>query len=261
MRAYVQQVRQESSFYLASIEASHWFWERGYEVVPFRASDIAAGQLDEWLLQRPDETVARATSETIRILLSRAGRPEPPVLDLPPSLSPWIGRFTWETTLGEVRNQVDSEVPFNPFHLKPLTHQNLFRGTMVYGLRDLIPSAGLPDETPVLAQQGVTFVSEWRVSVLRDRILNISNYKGDPLRFPDVESIQNAIEVFADRPIAFGMDWGITASGQTLLVEVNDGYELGNYGLQGMRFIAMIEARWRELMGLPDNGVGDCFTR
>lgn len=259
MRAYVQQVNQDSTFYLASIEASHWFWERGYEVLPFRFADIQAGQLDDWLIQHPDEMVVRAGVKGVRLLLTRAGRPAPSVLDLPPSLSHWIGRFTWETTLGEVRNQVDSEVSFNPFHIKPLVHK-LFKGTVVYGLRDLIASAGVPNETPVLAQQKIEFISEWRVYVLRNKILNVANYKGDPLRFPDVASIQAAMEAFTERPIAFGMDWGITAGGQTLLVEVNDGYAIGNYGLAGMPYTAMIESRWRELMGLPDNGVGNCFT-
>lgn len=261
MRAYVQQVRQDSSFYLASMEASHWFWERGYEVVEFRFGEILAGKLDEWLADHADEMVVRAGVEAVRVLLSRAGRPYPPNFDLPDSLSPWICRFTWETTLGEVRNQVDSAIPFNPFHVKPLRHQKLFKGTVVYGLRDLIPSAAIPDDTPVLAQQRIEFVSEWRVAVLRDKVLNIAHYKGDPLRFPDVAVIQAAIEAFAERPIAFAMDWGITQSGQTLLVEVNDGYCFENVGLSGMPFTAMIEARWRQLMGLPDNGVGDCFSR
>jgi len=260
MRAYVQQVNQDSSFYLASLEASHWFWERGYEVVPFRFADIQSGLLDAWLHDQPDEMVVRAGVEAIRVLLARAGRPPPPVFDLPHSLSQWIGRFTWETTMGEVRNQVDSEVSFNPFHIKPLLHHKLFKGTVVYGLRDLIATASLPDDTAVLAQQRIEFVSEWRVSILRNKILNVAHYKGDPLRFPDVATVQSAIEAFTERPIAFGMDWGITAAGQTLLVEVNDGYALGNVGLGGMPYTAMIEARWRELMGLPDNGVGDCFT-
>ena len=203
MRAYVQQVRQDSSFYLASVQASHWFWERGYEVIPFRFQDIQAGALDEWLLHHADEMIVRAGVESVRLLLTRANRPPPPNFDLPNSLSPWIGRFTWETTLGEVRNQVDSEVPFNPFHVKPLLHHKLFKGTVVYGLRDLIASAAVPDDTPVLAQQRIDFVSEWRVSILRDKILNVSHYKGNPLLFPDVGVLQSAIEAFTERPIAF----------------------------------------------------------
>ena len=260
MRAYVLQVKQDSPFYMSSIESSHWFWERGYEVVLFRFTDIQLGLLDDWLLHHAEEMVVRAGVEAVRMLLTRANRPAPPVLHLPPSLSPWIGRFTWESTLGEVRNQVDSEISFNPFHVKPLLQHKLFKGTVVYGLRDLIASASLPDETPVLAQQRIEFVSEWRVSVLRDKILHVAHYKGNPLLFPDVPSMQSAIESFNERPIAFGMDWGITAGGQTLLVEVNDAYEMESYGLRGMTFTAMVEARWRQLMGLDDNGVGNCFT-
>jgi hypothetical protein len=260
MRAFVQQVKQDSAIYLASIEAAHWFWERGYEVVWFRFPEIAAGALDDWLLNHPEEMVVRGSVESIRSLLARANRPEPPVFDLPSSLSPWIGRFTWETTMGEVRNQVDSEVSFNPFHIKPLKHQKLFKGTVVYGLRDLIASASIPDNTPVLAQQKIEFASEWRAYILRDKILGVCNYKGDPLIFPVAEMMKDALEAFSERPIAFAMDWGITVAGHMLLVEVNDGYSLGNYGLAGMPFTAMIEARWRQLMGLEDNGVGNCFT-
>jgi hypothetical protein len=261
MRAYVQQVNQDASFYLASLESSHWFWERGYEVIPFRFADIQHGGLDDWLIHRPDEMLVRGSPEATRLLLTRAGRPCPPNFDLPNALLPWIARFTWETTLGEVRNQVDSAVPFNPFHVKPLHHHKLFKGTVVYGLRDLIASAALPDDTPVLAQQRIDFASEWRVSILRDTILNVAHYKGDPLRFPDAEVIRAAVDAFSDRPIAFAMDWGITAAGQTMLVEVSDAYAMQNVGLGGMPFTAMIEARWRQLMGLPDNGVGECFSR
>ena len=50
------------------------------------------------------------------------------------------------------------------------------------------------------------------------------------------------------------MDWGVTSQGDTQLVEVNDGFALGNYGLSGGVYTAMIEARWRELMGLRDYG-------
>lgn len=52
------------------------------------------------------------------------------------------------------------------------------------------------------------------------------------------------------------MDWGITAKGETVLIEVNDAVALGNYGLEGRLHTAMIEARWRQLMSLPDNGIG-----
>ena len=52
------------------------------------------------------------------------------------------------------------------------------------------------------------------------------------------------------------MDWAVTRDGRTILVEVNDGFALGNDGVPGHQYTALIEARWRQLMGLEDNGVG-----
>jgi hypothetical protein len=132
---------------------------------------------------------------------------------------------------------------------------------VVRGFRDLTSTASVASETPILAQQCVDFRSEWRASILRGRILNVGHYKGDPLLFPDVDRMRSALESYDDRPIGFAMDWGVTGTGEALLIEVNDGYALGNYGVSGADYTAIVEARWRELMGLPDNGVGQSPLR
>jgi hypothetical protein len=113
------------------------------------------------------------------------------------------------------------------------------------------------DEEPVSVQENVGFVSEWRATILRGRILNVSHYKGDPVQFPDAGLLTQAVQDFSDQPIGCGMDWGVTSEGRTLLVEVNDGFSLGNYGVRRLQYTAMIECRWRQMMGLPDNGVGE----
>lgn len=43
------------------------------------------------------------------------------------------------------------------------------------------------------------------------------------------------------------MDWGVTDDNRTLLIEVNDGYALGNYGLHPSLYAALLEARWHEI--------------
>ena len=255
VKAFVQRVRESDAIYLPMVEAAHWFGQRGYEVIWFEIADISKGELDNDLLRNPDEMIVRGGVGTIRQLLERAGRPAPPNIDLPSSLSKWIGRRHWPSTMGKIRSAVDSP-EFQPVHIKPLNWHKLFKGTVVKAFRDLIPSASVSADEPVLVQELVEFVSEWRAFILRDKILNISNYRGNPLAFPDADAVSAAVAAFEDRPIAFGMDWGITSTGQTLLVEVNDGFSLGNYGLRGPEYTAIIEARWRQLMGLSDNGVG-----
>jgi hypothetical protein len=43
------------------------------------------------------------------------------------------------------------------------------------------------------------------------------------------------------------LDWGVTDTGETRLVEANDAYALGYYGLQSVLYARMIDARWEEL--------------
>ncbi len=58
-----------------------------------------------------------------------------------------------------------------------------------------------------------------------------------------------ALEAYTERPIAFGMDWGITAAGQSMLIEINDGYSYGKLwvawdGACRHDRSAMARARW-----------------
>lgn len=257
MRAYVQQGNQGDFNYLNLEQVAHWFWEKGYEVIRFEYPQLGEGFLDRGLLSYQHETIVAGGVGTIREALERAGRPLPENLDLPMSLDTWIGRKRWSTTLGEVRDWVNQQSVLLPVHIKPLKAHKKFTGCVVEQFSDLIKTAAVDDDVEVLAQEVVHFKSEWRASVLRDRIVNVSHYIGDPLRFPDSEILQSALRAFEPRPIACGMDWGVTEDGRTLLVEVNDGFALGNYGVRGTPYTAMIEARWREMMGLPDNGIGE----
>jgi hypothetical protein len=255
MRAWVQRVPPSSPVYVGMEQTVHWFGRRGYEIARFEFDEIARGRLDADLLEAADEMVLRGSVEAVRETLVRANRPAPPHLDLPEALTPWFGRTVRHARLGEIRALVDSP-SFEPCHLKPLNRHKLFNGTVVRAFRDLIPTASILDSVEVLVQGIVEFVSEWRAYILRGEIIHVGRYRGDPLLFPDARTMSEALKAFVDRPIAMAMDWGVTADGRTLLVEVNDGYSLGNYGLGGPEYTAMIEARWRELMGLPDNGVG-----
>lgn len=49
-------------------------------------------------------------------------------------------------------------------------------------------------------------------------------------------------------PAAYVLDWGVTAKGETVLVEANDGMSFGHYGLPPVSYARMIAARWYELV-------------
>lgn len=186
----------------------------------------------------------------VREALRRIGVPAPPPLDYPEVLEPFLGRRVWQETLAEVRRRYQDVGP--PLFMKPFKHAKEFNGQLVSRFRDIIASARLPGETRVWVSEPVNFISECRYYVHNNRVVGIGHYRGDPLRVPDPSVAQQAVRVYADTaPVAYGLDMGVTDTGQTLLVEVNDAFALGCYGLAPIKYTRMLEDRWRQLVGLP----------
>jgi hypothetical protein len=47
-------------------------------------------------------------------------------------------------------------------------------------------------------------------------------------------------------PAGYAMDFGLTEDGRTLLVEINDGFALGSYGLDPIQYAKLLSACWAE---------------
>lgn len=249
MRAYVQSSKLSDGLNENARDARHGFRLRGYEVLQYSVEQVYAGKFDEVLQNEKDDVIFYGGVGTVREAVRRAGRPAPPMLDLPESLRAFFGRNVWEGTMGDVRRMVQDNVGL-PVHMKPRDHHKLFTGKLVREFKDLIPSAHVDGKEPVVLQGLLEFVSEWRAYVLHGEILNVGHYTGDPLLFPDRDVMEAGLVAFVDQPVACSMDWGVAKDGETWLVECNSAYSLGNYSLRCLDYTAMIEASWRELMGL-----------
>lgn len=55
-----------------------------------------------------------------------------------------------------------------------------------------------------------------------------------------------------EAPATFSLDVGVTEAGATLVVEVNDGYALGAYGLMLLAYAKFLSARWAQMSGTAD---------
>ena len=71
---------------------------------------------------------------------------------------------------------------------------------------------------------------------------------GDFRIFPDMNVIDNAIMDYKSQPAGYSIDFGITSDGRTLLIECNDGWSLGNYGLNDVTYSTLLAKRWVQLM-------------
>ena len=72
------------------------------------------------------------------------------------------------------------------------------------------------------------------------------------LEAPDPEVIKRAVRDYKTAPAGYSLDFGVTDTDKTLLIEVNDGYALGSYGLFYVDYAKLLAARWAELTETKD---------
>ena len=99
----------------------------------------------------------------------------------------------------------------------------------------------------VLQEEDIT-----RVFVRYGKILDVRPYKGDWRIHFDADIIESAVNEYKSAPAAYAIDFGVTDDGRTLLIEVNDGYALGSYGLFYPDSSKLLSARWAELTNTTD---------
>ena len=100
-----------------------------------------------------------------------------------------------------------------------------FTGCVVHGRYDLVAMQGSSLQTPVWRSEVVEFLSEYRVFVLHDRVVGYRCYTGDAHLHFRLSQVEKFVAVFRDEsPAAYVVDFGVLATGETALVEVNEGY-------------------------------------
>lgn len=168
--------------------------------------------------------------------------PIPVEVSIPEELMNFAGRKIWTSTLEEIRE-------FEPkVFIKPLDGHKLFNGHIRTGeMKDLIFTSMYPDETKILVSEVVNFVSEYRGFVLENKLIGLKHYRGDFTKLVDSKIIESAIKEYKNAPVAYSIDFGLTDDGRSLLVEVNDAFSLGCYGLDPVLYARIIEARWDEI--------------
>lgn len=169
---------------------------------------------------------------------------DPPMIDYPEELRKYLGRDISETTLLKVVRDPSQW----PIFVKS-RDQKVLTGKVISKPADAI---GLGEDIDIYCSPVVNFMSEYRVFVRYGQILDIKHYWGDPLIFPDPNVIQAAIKDYKSAPDAYGIDFGVTDSGQTLLIEVNDAWALGCYGLAAHTYAKFLLTRWAQLTDTPD---------
>lgn len=186
---------------------------------------------------------------------------EPPsYLGYPDELKKYLHRNICET--------VFSDIKFEnlPLFIKPKNGVKEFTG-FVLEKKSTLADIGMyysqiKPETEVYVSEPVDIVSEYRVFVHKNEIVGIKHYAGDFNLFPDIDTITEMKINYekTNRPISYTLDVGLVqktyqeyitdhleSRHKTILIEVNDFWAIGGYGLDGKIYTRMLIDRFQEI--------------
>ncbi|MBE5807029.1 MAG: DUF4343 domain-containing protein [Clostridiales bacterium] len=229
----------------SGIPKSHNFFiaDQGFREMGFETQYFAT--LEELSGCRPDDLIVGGIG-AVRGKLEEYGI-DLPRLDYPEELKKYLGRRIWRSTI----EQVLADTENRPVFVKPVREKR-FTGMVLRKESDCPKLSYCQEGEPVICSEVVEFLREWRAFVRYGKVLDIRPYYGDWKHHFNSTTIEHAIADFTTAPAGYAMDFGFAADGRTLLVEVNDGYSLGSYGLQAIDYAKLLSARWCELVGIHD---------
>ncbi|MBQ9520429.1 MAG: ATP-grasp domain-containing protein [Acholeplasmatales bacterium] len=237
MKVYIQVDENEIPRSKNFAYAYYGFHEMGFEIRYFK-------RVTEIIDNEPEDVIVGFVDE-VRYMLQKLNCDATEV-DYPDEIQKYLGRKIWKSTV----NRINNDPSLWPVFMKPI-ESKLFTGVVVRSTHDLIGCGAKPN-AECYCSEIVNFVSEWRVFVRYGKILDVKHYLGDWKLHYDANIIEACLNDYESQPAGFTMDFGLTDDGRTLLIEVNDGYSIGCYGLDPIDYAKLLSARWAELTKTED---------
>ena len=148
-------------------------------------------------------------------------------------------------TLGEAKEIAKNgkKIFIKPFEIK------LFTG---FVLDQSIYSClnGIPDDTKVMCYEPypTNILSEWRYYISNGEAVDCHCYGGDFNSYPDFVPVAEAIYRNTDFPSAYTIDVAVFREGKTIIVEYNDMWAIGNYGIPNDMYVRLLKQRYFEIV-------------
>ena len=245
MKAYILK-NKDGEFASANCAIAYdGFRKMGWETCFFKRSDDP--RLPD--LKRSDVVVGFI--EDVNQALLKLGIESPPEINYPAELVSFLGRKIWRSQIDYIAKHPES---WNIF-IKPATLAKKFKGRLLTSAKDLISCGDEFEDTEIWCSEPVNFLAEWRCFVRYGEILGVKSYYGDWRVHLDPQVIEDAIAAYTSAPAGYAADFGVTDRGETLLIEVNDGYSIGAYGLFPPDYARLLTSRWAQMTGARDDSI------
>ncbi len=154
-------------------------------------------------------------------------------------------------TLGEAHRRVAAG---EKLFIKPIEIK-LFTGLVLDGF-DYSCLHGLPDDTMVMAYDAFRrkITTEWRIYIKDGEIVDSRNYAGDFTIMPNYKIVPNWIDWCKNNkfPRAYTIDVAVLEADESyienVVVEFNDMWAIGNYGLPNDLYLYLLISRYFEIV-------------
>ena len=192
------------------------------------------------------DTIVLGGVTAVRHALTILNIVPPPPIDIPDELNLYTRR---DMKTGTIKHFMEHGK--FPLFVKP-TKPKLFTGMVVSSPDELSFLSALDlaaDESNIITSSVVNFVAEFRVFVIDKKIVDCRRYSGNFEVNPDFDFIRATIASYSTQPIAYAIDFGVTDEDVIMLIEVNDGYSIGSYGLSHRDYVRLCMLRWNQIVG------------
>lgn len=170
--------------------------------------------------------------------------------DYPEELWKYLHRKVWISTMGDIKRVLFDDGQITPVFIKPKDKLKKFTGFVITTIDDLQFTNHAGNSTNIWCSEPVIWLSEFRCPVINGKVRGMFRVPytcHDSEKRPDISIVQQMADDFKNSPKAYCLDVGVLSAGETALIEVNDGFSIGKYGMDSELYYELLKTRWDEL--------------
>ena len=173
--------------------------------------------------------------------------------DYPECLHKYLHRKIWTDTMRNIKRELFNEGYIDPTFIKPKDSLKKFTGFVLTNIDDLQYTNHAGDNTEIYCSEPVVWLAEYRCPVINGKVRGMFRTPytcHDYDVSPKLEEVQQMADDFVNSPKGYCLDVGVLSTGETALIEVNDGFSVGMYGMSKELYAELLITRWNELKGM-----------
>lgn len=241
-KAYVQ-IRNGLPLNVDVQNAIDGFEYLGYNIKEFTLEDIMLDKMNR--IARNNVVVGSIDAMTM--LFGKINkRPEP--IDFPQSIidTGLLNRKIGKMKLSEFIDNFKKEN--KPMFVKPV-ETKLFDGALISKKEHLsylrLDDSGSHD---VFVSEPISIISEHRVYVHEKRAIYACNYSGNFRTSIDFGYVDDLIDAYDEQPVSYTIDVAVLDDHSMTVIEFNDFWAIGSYGLYCIDYAQMLTDRYFEIV-------------